>query len=584
MIKRVRSDHPSFQTVEFKEGFNVIVADRAKVSTEKDSRNGLGKTTLIEIIHFCLGSNLRKGDVLISKELKDWTFILDITLDGKEYTVYRSISNPNKVKVEGDFSNWPIKPNFDNNEKAYFMNINEWKKLLGYLMFDLPFEIYEKKYTPSFRSLISYFARKGVGAFQDPFKHFPQQKAWDIQVNNAYLLGLNWEYVTELQLLNDRERALQELKKAAIEGLLSDYIGTLGELESTKIRLESEIRELEEQLNSFKVHPQYIIIEKEANELTKRIHEITNKMIITKKILNQYQQSLKAEKDVPIEAVEKVYREVGLWFPEKLKKRLEEVKKFHEQIILNRRAYLENEIIKLKRKIEYYKNEIKKLSDSRAKLFEILKTHKALEEYRKLNEKLIELKQQLKDIANRIDNLKKFETGLNDLKIKRLELIQKMRQDFEERRYIVEKAIKLFNKNSEFLYSEPGILSIDITENGYKFKVEIKRARSQGVGYMKVFCYDLMLIQLRSHKKDKPGFLIHDSTIFDGVDERQIARAMELAVIEAKEKGFQYICAINSDKIPYHEFSKEFKKIFEHSIRLRLRDDTPEGSLLGIRF
>jgi len=119
---------------------------------------------------------------------------------------------------------------------------------------------------------------------------------------------------------------------------------------------------------------------------------------------------------------------------------------------------------------------------------------------------------------------------------------------------------------------------------GYKFNVEIKRAQSQGVSHMKVFCYDLMCIQMWSYEKNKPGFLIHDSTIFDGVDERQIARAMELAAKKANELGFQYICLINSDKVPYGEFSEDFREIFEKSIRIRLTDDRPAGGLLGIRF
>lgn len=584
MIKRIRSDQQSFRTVEFGPGFNVILADRTSISSDKDSRNGLGKTTLIEVIHFCLGSSLKKDSVLISKELKNWTFILDLTLSGKDFTVYRNTYNPSDVKIEGDFSDWPIQPELNESENSYFMKIDNWKKILGFLMFNLPVGLYEKKYTPTFRSLISYFIRRGIGAFQDPFRHYPQQKEWDIQVNNAYLLDLNWEYASEFQGLKDQEKTLEELKRAATEGLLTGYIGSLGELDAEGIQLESQIQRLEKELGNFRVHPQYTKIEKDANRLTEEIHEITNQLIITNKILNQYKKSLEEEKDAPIESVIRVYQEAGLWFTDKLKKRIEDVKKFHEEIILNRRSYLDNEINKLKRETEDYQRKIKELTDNRAKLLEILDTHGALDEYRILHERLIEMKQQLKEVFNRRENLKKFETGLSDLKIKRQELLQKTRIDREERKHMIERAVNQFNQNSEFLYSEPGILSIDVTESGYKFNVDIKRARSQGIGYMKVFSYDLTLIQLRANQRDKPGFLIHDSTIFDGVDERQIARAIELAARESEEKGFQYICAINSDMVPYHEFNEQTKNIFEKSIRIKLTDNAPKDGLLGIRF
>jgi uncharacterized protein YydD (DUF2326 family) len=118
----------------------------------------------------------------------------------------------------------------------------------------------------------------------------------------------------------------------------------------------------------------------------------------------------------------------------------------------------------------------------------------------------------------------------------------------------------------------------------YKFKIDIKREKSQGIEYMKTFCYDLMLIELRAKIPDSPGFLVHDSSIFDGVDERQIAKSMELAADKSEHEGFQYICTINSDNIPYNDFSKEFKKNFENCIQLELTDATEEGSLLGFRF
>ncbi len=79
-----------------------------------------------------------------------------------------------------------------------------------------------------------------------------------------------------------------------------------------------------------------------------------------------------------------------------------------------------------------------------------------------------------------------------------------------------------------------------------------------------------------------PRFLIHDSTIFDGVDERQRAEALELAAAESQAYGFQYICTLNSDYVPRNEFSPEF--LIEDYIRLRLTDADVAGCLMGVRF
>jgi uncharacterized protein YydD (DUF2326 family) len=159
MIHLIKSNSPSFKTIKFKPGFNVVLAERTKESTIKDSRNGLGKSTLIEIIHYCLGS--LKGETLRKKELEGWTFTLDIDLVGKKYSVTRSTSEQNRIIIEGDCSDWPIKPNIDKKTGEQILSRNDWNRVLGVLMFDLNFSFGDMKNVPTFRSLISYLLRSG---------------------------------------------------------------------------------------------------------------------------------------------------------------------------------------------------------------------------------------------------------------------------------------------------------------------------------------------------------------------------------------------------------------------------------------
>ena len=42
---------------------------------------------------------------------------------------------------------------------------------------------------------------------------------------------------------------------------------------------------------------------------------------------------------------------------------------------------------------------------------------------------------------------------------------------------------------------------------------------------MEIFCFDIALQQIVTKRYGGPGFLIHDSHLFDGVDERQVAGA-----------------------------------------------------------
>jgi len=112
MIYSISCDKKSFKTVNFTQGLNIVLAERTKESTKKDSRNGLGKSTLIEIIHFCLGG--KRGETLSKAELVNWSFTLEIELKNKKYQITRNTKNTNKIIIKGDCSDWLIQPDLDN--------------------------------------------------------------------------------------------------------------------------------------------------------------------------------------------------------------------------------------------------------------------------------------------------------------------------------------------------------------------------------------------------------------------------------------------------------------------------------------
>jgi len=582
MIHSIRCNKPSFKTIHFKKGFNVILAERTKESTKKDSRNGLGKSTLIEIIHFCLGGN--KGETLKKSQLGDWTFVIDMDLDGKRYSVSRNTAESNKIFIEGDCSNWSIKPVVDEKTGKQLISRNDWTRVLGTLMFDLQSMYDEYKYHPTFRSLVSYFIRKNghSGGFLNPFQQYKNQLEWDIQVNNSYLLGLGWQYASKWQVLKDREKVLAQIKQEATTGIISNLMGNIGELEALKIRLDSQVKQEKEHLDNFKVHPQYNQIEKDANRLTKTIHENVNQNIDDKRLLEHYEESLIEEKDAKPEHLKRVYQEAGFVFSEKITRKIEEVLAFHKKVVTNRKEFLSSEIEKINQNIGQREQEIKNLTLKRAELMQALRTHGALKEYIQLQTNHQNTVSQLKDISLRLENLKKFEQGKSAIIVEQELLQQNAINDMSERLLQKEEAILTFNSYSEALYEVPGTLSINVSKKGFKFNVDIQRSGSHGIGNMKIFCYDLMLAKLWVKKAKTPVFLVHDSIIFADVDERQKALALQLAETESRKENFQYICTMNSDNVPRGDFDKDFN--FDKYIVQVFTDVSEDGGLLGIRF
>lgn len=99
---------------------------------------------------------------------------------------------------------------------------------------------------------------------------------------------------------------------------------------------------------------------------------------------------------------------------------------------------------------------------------------------------------------------------------------------------------------------------------------------------MQVYCFDLDLVTLWSRRQRGPGFLVHDSHLFDGVDERQRASALQLGAEYAEAEDFQYVVTLNSDEIP-----KDFpdgRVIEDFLLPERLTDHGEDGGLFGLRF
>ena len=577
MIHSVTANHPSFRTVQFKSGLNVVLAERRESSTLRDTRNGLGKSTLIDIIDFCLGSRIRSGHGLAIEPLHDWTFTLECSLAGDRMKVSRAIAEPGRVIVERQTR----EPG--NSFGKSVLDVKQWHLRLAKTMFGVNPAPGDVSHRPSFRSLVSYFVRRGNDAYLDPFTHFRGQSTVDRQLHVAFLLGMNWENAAKWQNLRDQEKGIKALNDAIRTGVITSARGTVGELEAESIQLENQLTRESKALEEFKVHPQYESIQNEANRITAAIHDLTNENVVDRRRLAKYKESVNAEVPPSGGVVDELYKESGVVFSESVRRTLSEAREFHAKIVENRRSFLGEEIKRLETRIEGRDADVRRRTEERARLIDILQTHGALHEMVKLQERVVELRARHEKVRNWIADLKEMASRKRSVRIERAELAKAAERDHEQRRELWGAAVGFFGDNSQALYRTAGRLVIDVGESGFKYDVEIDKSGSEGVGKMKIFCFDLMLLQLMAQKgSGLIDFLVHDSGIYDGVDSRQRALAIELASAVAESTGTQYICALNSDMVPRDDFGSEFR--FDDHVVLTLGDKNPEDSLLGFRF
>ena len=224
MITSITSSIPTFKPVTFHPGLNVLLADTRPEAKDTETRNSAGKTSLVEIIHFLLGSKCDKDSLFRTKALIEHTFTGILTILGTEFEVMRSGKDPSKIIIlRGGEEDKRLTRKTDKESGRSFVSNTNWRTFLGHAMFGLPLiaggSTFDESGAPTFRAMFAYFARRrNNGGFIQPEQQSKQQQRGDWQVNLSYLLGLDWEIPLEFQKVRGRERTLEELKKAAGRG------------------------------------------------------------------------------------------------------------------------------------------------------------------------------------------------------------------------------------------------------------------------------------------------------------------------------------------------------------------------------
>lgn len=395
------------------------------------------------------------------------------------------------------------------------------------------------------------------------------------------MLHLDWRDSQRAQGLRDRKRLAEDLQRASDLGVIRDYFGKRGELEADRTQIEAELNKVRQEITSFTLSEQYTVVEENADQLTSQINSLVNENYSDRLILTDYEETLAIEGRSSYIAIEEIYREAGAIFADEARIEIEQVRSFHNSLISNRRDYLESEITQLRNSMAGRKLIILDLDEKRARYMRALESNRALEHYSQMQSHLDILQSKLASVEARIHAINEVESAKAQLKIdaelsRRISLVH-----YNDHRRNRDRAVNLFGEASERLYESPGHLIIDVGKIGeYKFNYSIERKGSGGYSSGAVFCYDLTLAQIWAGRG--LNTLVHDSVLFDPIDERQLAHALELAAERSLSTGFQYICAINTDRVPRTQFSPSFD--FDSAVVLRLTDATEDGGLFGIRF
>jgi len=573
MIHRIYSSLATFKSLEFKPGLNVLMAQKEAGASNKQTRNRAGKTSLIELVHFLTGADAGRDSLFRVEALADESFGMEFDLGGEKTTAERCGKDKSKLRVSGgSFLGGKTK-----------LTNTEWVDVLGDQMFRLNIVQGVAGRVPTLRSLFAYFVRRQLsGAFTTPEKQANMQQAGDYQVALMFLMGLDWKITSDWQQVRDREKTLGELKKAAGAGAFGSIIGKAADLRTKLTVADARLGELKKQVESFRVLPQYRELETEADQITREMNAFSNDNTIDIAAIRDLEGALQAESPPSLTDLEAIYAEAGVSLPGVAFKRYEEVCSFHESVIRNRRDYLAGELSIAKQRIEFRDLQKAKLDQRRSEVMSILRSHGALDQFAKLQGEMGRLEAEVESLRQRFESAEQLEGAKNELEIERNRLTLRLRRDFSEQKERLAEAILAFEETSKRLYESAGSMMVEETSNGPAFQFPMQGSRSKGIKNMQIFCFDLMLMRLCAKRGIGPGFLIHDSHLFDGVDGRQVISSLKVGAEMAAELGFQYIVTMNEDDA-FKESADDFD-LREYTLPVVLTDATEDGGLFGFRF
>jgi uncharacterized protein YydD (DUF2326 family) len=575
MLHQLAADDPRFRTIKFRPGLNILVAQSTEHSAATDSRNGLGKSSMVELLHFLLGGQAKPTDLVRCEALRNWTFALKLSgppETGELLAVKRTGSDPSTVWLQAI----PAAPD------GQRLRMTDWQRRIESDLFGLV----DPHPGLSGRMLLSFLIRRTSShGFNSPVQSFPKQRDVDATPNLAYLLGLDVGLAEKYKQLADRRAARQDLKKASADpNLLGSVVGTIGDLKGEIGVLKSDIEQYRRQAEEFQVVPQYTDLQERADEINHIIQDLFNQDFADRRNLEVLEQAIADSVDPEVKYLEQVYEDLGITLPGEVGRRFDEVREFHAAVVRNRRSYLQQDLSDTRERLADRSAQRKRLGQDLAEVVKQLQNGGALEGLQILQTELAKRQAELTQAEKRLAIAESLQASTTEIKAAEAELRRQAVTDLAERSRQIDEANRLFLELARRMYgsSHKGYLSIEPTAGSLKITPKIDADDSTGINHVSIFCFDMTLAILAKRGRRGPDFLVHDSHLFDGVDERQLKHALEAAAELTEREQLQYVLTINED-----DLDKAVALGFEaepYIIEPRLTDADPAGGLFGFRF
>ncbi|MFJ4682757.1 ABC-three component system protein [Streptomyces sp. NPDC088789] len=581
MLHRLSADDPRFRTVSFRPGLNLLVAEARPGAARTDSRNGTGKSSLVELLHFTLGARASKGSLVTRPKLRNilFTLAMDWPGQGEPLQVGRRGAQPGVILT--DLPGATEDGGLFTFRHTREVPLPEWITRIEADLFRLP----PDHPGVSGRALVSLLLRRvGAHAFNDPVRTYPQQSPAEAATNLAYLLGFDWRLASGYRDIATREATRKQLRKAMSDPTWNQVVGKTADLRGKIILAEGDVNRLRSEIAAFRVVPAYEELQRHADELDKRVRSLPEQDVIDRRNLADLRRAVGQANDPDTAYVDAVYQELGITLPGRIHRTFEDVRGFHASIVRNRQRYLADEITETEARLADREHERARLGEQLTEALATLREGGALDGLMALQQLLAQKQAALEALRKQHETAQFMEASQREITAKRVELQEALELDLEERGEQTREATWLFSRFARRLYGQgrEAYLTIRAGTSSLEITPHVDSQDSVGINKMVIFCLDLTAAVIAHRQGRGPDVLVHDSHLFDGVDDRQVTEALTLAAEVADEEGIQYLATFSSDKLERARqggFNPD-----PYVIEPQLDDGYDEGGLFGFRF
>lgn len=562
-LESLGSDDSRFKRLYFHDGLNLVLADKTMDSDSTDSRNGAGKSSIVRLLRYLLGGKATPWTNML-KDYSEEEFWAIFSVDGRSHCVRRTAGSTEVT--------------FDNAT----MGVTEWRLCAGTELLGFP----KGHVKPTSGEIFGQLVRN---QFDNPLKIDPHEKDQASGARVGFYLGVSEEALAKAAQASSFEANKKALGKAVRDGTIGGLGPDKAECRADLVALERDRSKLAEKLAHFKVDESYSEHQRLADELSQEISRLNDKGVALRRRVGDLEAASKEAVEPSSSAdeeqrVRRLYREAGMTLPDAVLASFQEVLDFHKSVARNRALFLEGELRDARADLKDNDAVVKRLDGKRASLLDLLNSTMALDAYSKAQADVTDLDVQIARLNDRIIDFERLDDMDSSLKRMRLEAVDSVREELRENDAAVEEMTSVFVSICEEIYSDrKAKLSFDVDEKGVlRVTPKVDGDDSKGIKGADIFAFDLACVIVGSKAGVIPGFLVHDSHVFDAMDDRQLCSCLNIGARLSKEHGLQYIVLLNTDRLESAEeigFDRG-----EYPISTALTDRGENGGLFGARF